>query len=171
LPKKGKYLGSEDLTQVGTHQNIPNAILQLHSKNLKIAKEKGWVNDYQEVQIDSTLSRLCDAMGMCERINNTVFPTTYNLFVLLFLYLFVAILPFGIIDFFGYAEAPIIILIAMPFFLLERTAVHMQDPFKNIPTDTPVTAIAQTIEMNLYQMMEEHFEAPDFQLEDKYYLM
>jgi putative membrane protein len=29
-----------------------------------------------------------------------------------------------------------------------KMAIHLQDPFENKPTDTPVTAIAQTIEQN-----------------------
>jgi putative membrane protein len=35
-------------------------------------------------------------------------------------------------------------------------AIHLQDPFENKPTDTPVTAIAQTIEQNLIQMVNEY---------------
>ena len=31
-------------------------------------------------------------------------------------------------------------------------AIHLQDPFENKPTDTPMTAIAQTIENNLSQL-------------------
>jgi putative membrane protein len=47
------------------------------------------------------------------------------------------------------------VVIAVPFFLLEKTATHMQDPFANRPTDTSVTAIARTIEINLRQMLGE----------------
>ena len=40
-------------------------------------------------------------------------------------------------------------------FLLERTARYLQDPFSNKPTDTPVTAIARTVEINLRQLLDE----------------
>ena len=40
----------------------------------------------------------------------------------------------------------------MLLFLLEKTALHMQDPFENRPTDTAMTAIASTIELNLNQV-------------------
>jgi putative membrane protein len=46
-------------------------------------------------------------------------------------------------------------VIAVPFFLLERTATHMQDPFANRPTDTAVTSIARTIEINILQLLGE----------------
>lgn len=35
-------------------------------------------------------------------------------------------------------------------------AIHLQDPFENRPTDTPVTAIANTIEKNIMQMLNEY---------------
>ena len=46
-------------------------------------------------------------------------------------------------------------LIASTFFLLEKTATYLQDPFVDMPTDTPVTSIARTIEINIKQLLEE----------------
>jgi len=51
-------------------------------------------------------------------------------------------------------------VIATPFLLLEKTATHMQDPFANRPTDTSVTAIARTIEINLLQILGEERVPP-----------
>jgi putative membrane protein len=41
-------------------------------------------------------------------------------------------------------------------------AIHLQDPFENKPTDTPTTAISQTIERDLKQMLN------DSQYEDQH---
>jgi len=41
------------------------------------------------------------------------------------------------------------------FFLIEKMAIHLQDPFENKPTDTPMTAICFTIERDLKQMMSD----------------
>lgn len=49
-------------------------------------------------------------------------------------------------------------------------AIHLQDPFENKPTDTPVTAIANTIEQNLIQMVNEYrneFENHDIIVDNK----
>jgi putative membrane protein len=46
--------------------------------------------------------------------------------------------------------------IAVAFFLIEKMAIHLQDPFENRPTDTPVSAISNTIEKNLMQMVNEY---------------
>jgi putative membrane protein len=39
------------------------------------------------------------------------------------------------------------------FFLLEKTARNLQDPFSNRPTDTAVTTIARNIEINIKQLI------------------
>ncbi|MDQ4140762.1 MAG: hypothetical protein M3142_09575, partial [Bacteroidota bacterium] len=59
------------------------------------------------------------------------------------------------LDTFGLLEIPMVVIIAVSFFLIEKMAIHLQDPFENKPTDTPVTAISRTIERNLKQMIND----------------
>jgi ion channel-forming bestrophin family protein len=147
-----KYLGKKELEYIRKMDNVPAALIDLMGKDLQLALEEGWINRFQQVELDRTLSRLCDAMGKCERIKNTVFPSTYSLYIHLALILFIALLPFGVIEYFGLFEVPLVIAIAACFILIEKMAIHLQDPFENKPTDTPMTAIAQTIEKNLVQL-------------------
>ncbi|MWB94160.1 hypothetical protein GON26_07275 [Flavobacterium sp. GA093] len=152
-----KHLLSEDeLRFVKNHQNVPNAILMLHAKDLSIAKKDKRINMYQQVEIDNTITRLCDAMGKCERIKNTIFPTTYSMYIRFTLCLFILLLPFGVISLLSWFAVPLITTIAAAFFLIEKMAIHLQDPFENRPTDTPVTAISNTVEKNLMQMVNEY---------------
>ena len=58
-------------------------------------------------------------------------------------------------DFFGFMSIPVVIAIAAVFFLIEKMAIHLQDPFENKPTDTPMTAICFTIERDLKQLMSD----------------
>ncbi|SDK27163.1 putative membrane protein [Catalinimonas alkaloidigena] len=148
-------LSAEDLHFIEQHDNKPNALLLLHGRDIRRWLDEGLINAYQHVQLDETLTKLCDSMGKCERIKNTVFPTTYSLYLHLSLYFFVMLLPFGLVDYFGLIEIPLVIAIAAAFFLIEKMAVHLQDPFENKPTDTPVTTIANTIERNLRQMLDD----------------
>lgn len=64
------------------------------------------------------------------------------------------LLPFGLIEFFGVVEVPVVIAIASSFFLIEKMAIHLQDPFENKPTDTPTTTISKTIERDIKQMLK-----------------
>lgn len=149
------YLEPNELAFVTKHDNVPNALLQLHGRDLKILLEEGQINKFQQVELEETLTRLCDAMGKCERIKNTVFPVTYSLYIHFSLFIFVLLLPFALLETFGIMEIPMVIIIAASFFLIEKMAIHLQDPFEKKPTDTPVTAIARTIERNLKQMIND----------------
>jgi ion channel-forming bestrophin family protein len=150
-----KFLTRSDLQHIRNFNNTPMAILEIHGQELQHALQSGWVNTFQQVEIERTLSRLCDAMGKCERIKNTIFPATYSLYIHFSLLFFFLLLPFAVVDFFGFMSVPVVIAIAAVFFLIEKMAIHLQDPFENKPTDTPMTAICFTIERDLKQLIRD----------------
>nr|WP_315142526.1 bestrophin family ion channel [uncultured Flavobacterium sp.] len=129
--------------------NIPNAIINQHSEALS----KLEISDFKQIQIDSTLSRLCDSMGKCERIKNTVFPKSYSLLVHFFIYVFATLLPFGLDEKYVLVEIFLTALIPIIFIAIERTAIILQDPFENVTTDIPMTSLAITIEINIKELI------------------
>lgn len=132
----------------------PLVLLQAHANQLRHLYRAGYLTDIQLVQVDATLSRLTDAMGRCERIKNTVFPRTYTFYLQVFIILFTAMLPFGFVENQFFVEVPLVTLIGSAFFLIEKSAIQLQDPFENRPTDTPMTAIAKGIAGSLTQLSE-----------------
>ncbi|OHT47284.1 bestrophin family protein [Flavobacterium tructae] len=132
--------------------NIPNALLDKHSLNIAELASQGIISEFKQVQLNETLARLCDSMGKCERLKNTVFPKSYSVLVHTLIYVFAAILPFGLEDSQLVVEILITILIPVLFISIEKTAIIMQDPFENTPVDTPMTSLAKTIEINLLEM-------------------
>lgn len=160
-----KILNDDDYQYVKKHKHVPNAILMLHSKDLKKAYENDKINTYQQVEIDKTITRLCDYMGKCERIKNTIFPTTYSLYIRFTLCLFIILLPFALTELLGWLQIPLVTTIGAAFFLIEKMAIHLQDPFESKPTDTPMTTICGTIEKNLNQMIHEFRD--EFEIQPK----
>ncbi len=150
-----KYLSEAELENLKSHSNKPLAMLDWHSTDLAMLKNKGDLDLFHQVQLDNTLIRLCDAMGKAERIKTTVFPTTYRLFLHILIYIFIVLLSIALAEIDGFFEIPLLIIVSIPFLLLEKTARHMQDPFSNLPTDTSVTAIARKIEINLKQLIND----------------
>lgn len=149
-----EFISPEDIEEIQKHNNKPLALLQLHWKDIKELKEQNQLDLFSQIQLDDTLVRLCDAQGKSERIKTTVFPVTYRLFLHAIIYLFVITLAISLrVD--GLFETPLLIAISSAFFLLEKSARHMQDPFENRPTDTAMTAIARTIEINIKQLLKE----------------
>ena len=153
-----RLISAEDIEHVKHYANIPLGLLELQGADLRSAYKLGWITEYQQVAMDETLTRFSNEMGGCERIKNTVFPATYSVYIHLSVLLFVLLLPFGLIEFFGVVEVPLVIAIASSFFLIENMAIHLQDPFENKPTDTPTTTISRNIERDIKQMLKENYK-------------
>jgi putative membrane protein len=166
-----RLLSKRELNHISRYDNVPAALLELHGRDLAYALQKGWINAYQHVELDRTLTRLCDSMGRCERIKNTIFPATYSLYIHFANLFFILLLPFAVIGFMGYMEIPLVIAISASFLLIEKMAIQLQDPFENKPTDTPMTTIARTIEKDLKQMLNEHPQVPEVHPVYKFYVL
>lgn len=154
-PVLAGHLNQQEAGFVAKFDNAPAAILDLHARDLNEALQRGWINRYQQIAMDETLTRLCDSMGKCERIKNTVFPSTYSLYIHLALNVFILLLPFGLVELFGFIMVPVLMVITACFFLIEKMAIHLQDPFENKATDTPVMTISRGIDRTLRQMLRE----------------
>jgi putative membrane protein len=167
-----KYLVKRDIQHSKGYTSTPMALLELHGLDIQQGVDNGWLNSYQQVEIDRTLTRLSDAMGKCERIKNTVFPVTYSLYIHFSLLFFFALLPFSLIEVFGsILFVPVLVAIAAVFFLIEKMAIHLQDPFENKPTDTPMTAICCTIERDLKQAIDETYPSEIVAYQNHFYLL
>ncbi len=150
-----KYISETDLNKIQKHNNKPLALLQLNALQIAGLKDEGSLEIFSHVQINNTFVNFSNAMGMAERIKSTVFPQTYRLFLHFFIYVFVVTLSIALTDIDSFFEIPLLLVIASAFFLLEKSATHLQDPFSNRPTDTAMTTIATNIEINIKQLLDE----------------
>lgn len=170
LTNMNEYLSQEDCDKIAAHKNKPLAIMQLNAEEMKKFRKANDIDGFTHMQINSTFSRLIDSMGMAERINSTVFPVTYKMFLHFSIYIFVIILSIALRHVDIYYEIPLLVTLSLVFFLLEKTASHLQDPFMNRPSDISVTAIARTIEINIKQLIGEK-EIPAPIQPEKFYIM
>jgi ion channel-forming bestrophin family protein len=170
LENMERYLTPEDIDVISRHQNKPLAILQLNSKHIAELKNSDKMDIRSFIHINNTLINFSNAMGMAERIKNTVFPVTYRIFLRSFIYIFVITLSISLAETIEYFEILLLLLISCSFFLLEKSATLLQDPFSNKPTDTPVNSISTTIEINIRQLLNET-EIPEPTQPTRYYIM
>jgi len=163
-------LPEHEIETIRKHANKPMAIMQMQGLDIKKLKADNQLDVFSHIQLDDTMVRLVASAGMAERIKGTVFPVTYRLFLHFTIYLFVAMLSVSLQEVGGIWKIPLVLVISACFFLLEKSATHMQDPFNNKPTDTAVTAIARNIEINIKQLLkDENVPAPAST--DDFYLM
>lgn len=150
-----EFVSAEDILIIEKHSNKPLAILQLNALELAKLKETEQLDIFSLIQINNTFANFSNQMGMCERIKSTIFPATYRKFLHWIIYLFTVTLSIALRGVESYFELPMLLAISGAFFLLEKSATHLQDPFGNLPTDTAMTTIARNIEINIKQLLNE----------------
>lgn len=162
-----QFLPEANVRYILTFDNKPNALLLSHGMAIRQLYDREQLTDFQMTHLSTTLNSLTDSMGRCERIKNTVFPRTYTFNLQVFILMFAAILPFCFDADVYFLDVPLVTLIASAFLLIDKSAIQLQDPFEGKPTDTPVTTIARTIEINLksmtnYEVVPEKLAAQDY---------
>lgn len=76
------------------------------------------------------------------------------------IYVLASILPFGLDDGFPIIEITLAITIPLVLIAVEETAIIMQDPFENHPSDIPMTALCNTIENNITEIISNNSIEP-----------
>ncbi len=135
--------------------NVPASIAQRQGERLREAFDLGYIESFRHMQLDNTLCRLLDIQGGCERIKNTPLPRQYDYFPQVFLYVYGLFLPFGLVEHFGWFTAIISVPISFVFLVLQAAGRVNEDPFENRWTDTPMSTLSRTIEINLREQLGE----------------
>jgi putative membrane protein len=126
---------------------------------------------FHQIAMMETVTELYGLQGKCERIKNTPFPRMYAEYSRVFTRVFVALIPFGLLDVFADnvhsaitgAETwtpiiPMILscaLVTWVFTTMEAIGDATEDPFERSMSDVPMNALSRTIEIDLRQMLGE----------------
>ena len=147
-------MSSAERKRITKHANIPTQLVQIQANRLR-SLFKNTTNDFRYMQIDSTLNEFYNIQGGCERIKNTVFPRIYSHLTTVFTWVFAFSLVFSLYDELNWEILIMRVLVAYVFLTLEKISRSLKDPFENDISDTPMTAICRTIEIDLREMLGE----------------
>lgn len=149
------YLNDNDRAVVSSaiHQN--NALLKLQAKDLQFLHKNGHIDEFRFKALDELLVRMTDEMGKCERIKNTVFPTSYVFFTKFFIFLFISINAMALFELSGWWAMLYGWIIGYVFYTTFYNGMMVMNPFENEPSDTPMSALTRTLEINLLEMLGE----------------
>ena len=157
------YLPTQEYKALQATQNKPTYLQLLMGQEIYKAMGNGTLGGFDSFQMEGQMLALANHQGAAERIKNTPLPRQYDFFTRAFVLLFAFLLPFGILSFFqtpalvplAWLSVPLSTLIAGVFVIMERTGAANEDPFENRITDTPMTALCNTIERDLLEMLGE----------------
>jgi len=120
------------------------------------------VKDFQHASLLDILREATRLQVSCERIKDTPFPRQYAFSSLVFVWLFVLLLPLGMLSEFGrlghghfWLAVPFSILVSWVFVTIELVGHISEDPFENRLNDVPMSALCRALEIDLRQMLRE----------------
>jgi len=154
------FLSENEFEELMASQNKPNYLQIMMGRQIYLAMADGTLGGFDSFQMEGQLLALANYQGGCERIKNTPLLRQYHFFTVLFLYAFMLLLPFCLIgDFYklGIVETmiPVSIVISFVFGTIAKVGEVNENPFENLRTDVPMTAICNTIERDLRETLGE----------------
>jgi ion channel-forming bestrophin family protein len=162
LHELAKFLSEEEIETYKHKQNIATQILAKQSSEVSLAQKLLVVDDFRHMEFGKVFTELYNLQGACERIKTFPFPRQYAFFSRVFVYVFIAVLPFGLLNEFSKLEGnliwltiPFFMVVAWIFFTMEEVGDTSENPFENGINDVPMTAICRNIEIDLLQMLGE----------------
>lgn len=156
------YLSKEEIQQLEGFNNKATQLLDKQTQLLQSLYDKKAINFMQQVDLQTVLSSFYDEQGKAERIKNFPFPRQYGSFSLVFVSIFVFLLPFGIVAEFAklgegmiWLTVPVGAIIGFVYVVMELIGDYSENPFEGLYNDIPMLAICRTIEIDLLQMFGE----------------
>lgn len=180
------YLSDEDLKYTLGKNNKQTALLYLQSHHLKSLKEQGLVWEFSFLELEGVIQELFNLQGKSERIKNFPYPRQFATLNHYFMWIFVMLLPLGIVPqfaaigndllnsfpmisaFFIWFSVPVYALVAWIFHTMERIGRSGENPFQGLVNDVPISTIARGIEIDLRQNLGETQEQIPEQFEMVY---
>ena len=164
------FISEEEYAALEKRMNTATHLVKNQAMVIKDLKNREIIDGFQEDQLQSVLEELYNLQGKCERIKNTPFPRQYGYFSKVFTWIFVMLIPFGLLDLFNggqmllwndswkisaFLMIPFSVLISWIFTTMEMIGDNSEDPFEGRINDVPMTALCKTIEIDLRDMLDE----------------
>ena len=144
-------------------KNAASQLIRAQGEHLKcLMHDEKLIEDFRHMDMMKTLEEFYNLQGKCERIKYTPFPRQYAFFSKVFTWVFIILLPFGMVGEFAamdhsliWITIPFSVLISWIFITMELVGDGSEDPFENFINDVPMTALCRTIEIDLREMLGE----------------
>ena len=143
--------------------NKASHLLSLQSKDLLKLKLDGQIDDFRHMELEKMLGEFYNLQGKSERIKNFPFPRQYASVNYIFVWIFLFLLPFGMLNIFSdtahlnssWLVFPFTLLVSWVFILMEMIGDYSENPFEGLYNDVPISSLARSIEIDIRQMLDE----------------
>ncbi len=159
-----KLMSSEEADQLLKSKNACTQLIDMQSEDLRELKRRGLIDDFRHMELQKMLTEFYTLQGKCERIKNFPLPRHYASLSVYFVYIFIFLLPMGLLSAFSDASLnsymiwsviPFSTLISWVFWMMESAGDYAENPFEGLAFDTPMDSLTRTIEIDLREMLGE----------------
>ena len=165
-----KYLADDELARLSAMRGKAMRLMSDQSEAIRTlyANQKIVLTHHTEMQ--KALKDFIDQQSKAERIKNFPYPRQYAIINTIFVWSFVALLPFGIVGEFdklnahvggflagnmGWFAIPFSLLISWMYISLDQVGESTENPFEGSANDVPMAQICRLLEIELKQMLGE----------------
>lgn len=164
------FLKPEEIADLEERKNVATHLVKNQALEIDRLLKEDKITEFDKQVMHGVLEELYNLQGKCERIKNTPFPRQYAYFSTVFCWIFVLLIPFGLLDIFHgqvlsltedvqliyrWLLVPFSVLISWIFVTMEKVGSNSEDPFEGRINDVPMTALCRTIEIDLRDMLDE----------------
>lgn len=167
------YLTLKEKNYVLSKNNKAAATLYLQSTHLRALKEKGFIWEFSFLELENLLEELFTLQGKSERIKNFPYPRQYASLSFYFVWIFLLLLPFGLVpefakfgenmmdmfstrfNYFIWLAVPFCGIVSWVFHTMMRIGTVGENPFEGSANDVPISTISRGIEIDLRQLLDE----------------
>jgi putative membrane protein len=157
-----EFIPEEEIKGYLTKKNIASQILNTQSRRIAELASQGVISETVLRSIMVVIYDLYTHQGSCEGIKSFPFPRQYAYYSKVFVWIFIFLLPFGLLNEFSklgqdfiWLTVPSFVLIAWIFNTMEVVGDTSENPFENAVNDIPMTTICRFIEVDLRDMLDE----------------
>ncbi len=150
-----RFVAQEEAALTIASANPAAELLRLQVEDLTELKRRGWLDDFEHSDLKRHVIACVDSQGAAERIKTFPFPRQYGNFSVIFVRLFICLLPFGLLRELDGSGAgawlviPFSVLISWVFYSMEQVGDASENPFEGGVNDVPMTAMCRNIEIEL----------------------
>jgi ion channel-forming bestrophin family protein len=158
------YITSDEYEYLLTKGNKASHLLSLQSKDFLKLKLGGQIEDFRHMELEKMLGEFYTLQGKSERIKNFPFPRQYATINYFFVWIFLVLLPFGMLNIFreidneysAWLVLPFTMLVSWVFILMEMIGEYSENPFEGLHNDVPISSMARDIEIDIRQMIDDN---------------
>ena len=100
-----------------------------------------------------------------------MFPSYYATMMRVSIWFFIVVFPMALSEEIGYPAIIYASVLGMIFYLIFQAGQSLLNPFEGLPSDTPMSSIIRTIEINLLEQLDGATVPPPVEPVDGRYLL